>query len=89
MAQELAAWIGADSRFEIAAPHPLSLVCFRLKAGDAANQQLMDQVNATGKAFLSHTVLNGRFVIRFSIGNYATTQADVDEIWALIQRLAP
>lgn len=88
MAQELAAWIKADSRFEIAAPHPLSLVCFRLKADDAANQQLMDRVNATGKAFLSHTVLNGQFVIRLAIGNIKTTRQDVRETWQLIQSLA-
>ena len=81
--------IQADARFELVAPVHFALVCFRYKGSDEENQKLLDAVNATGQAFLSHTVLDGRFVIRFSIGNLGTTQQDIDEIWALIQRLAP
>src|SRR5258708_30375678 len=64
MATELAGWIEGDGRFEIAAPYPLSLVCFPLKSGDAATQGLMGLGNATGKAVLSHTVLYRQFAIR-------------------------
>ena len=81
--------IQADARFELAAPVHFALVCFRYKGSDEENQKLLDALNTTGKAFLSHTVLNGKFVIRFSIGNFGTTQEDIDEIWSLIQRLAP
>ncbi len=81
--------IQADARFELVAPVHFALVCFRYKGSGEENQKLLDAVNATGQAFLSHTVLDGRFVIRFSIGNLGTTQQDIDEIWALIQRLAP
>jgi aromatic-L-amino-acid decarboxylase len=81
--------VEADSRFELVAPVHFALVCFRYKGSDEENQRLLDAVNVTGKAFLSHTVLDGRFVIRFSIGNLGTTQEDIDEIWSLIQRLAP
>jgi aromatic-L-amino-acid decarboxylase len=81
--------VDADSRFERVAPTLFSLVCFRYRGTDAENQALMDRVNATGKAFLSHTVLNGQYVIRFSIGNIGTTQADIDEIWSLIQKSVP
>ncbi|MEP7366407.1 MAG: pyridoxal-dependent decarboxylase [Acidobacteriota bacterium] len=88
MAQDLADWVRADSRFELAAPVELSLVCFRLKTGDEASRALMDAVNATGHAFLSHTVIDGRFLIRLAIGNYQTTRDDMSETWALIQKLA-
>ncbi|HZT38241.1 MAG TPA: pyridoxal-dependent decarboxylase [Bryobacteraceae bacterium] len=85
LAQEFAAWVGRDPDFEIAAPHPLSVVCFRLKAGDEANRELMDAVNATGEAFLSHTVLNGRFTLRFAVGNIRTGIEDVKAAWDLIR----
>lgn len=87
-AQELADWIRADERFEISAPHPLSLVCFRLRASDEENKRLMDAVNETGTAFLSHTVLNGKFVLRLAIGNIKTTRGDLQLTWGVIQRKA-
>lgn len=85
LAQEFAAWVRSDPDFEIAAQHPLSVVCFRLKAGDEENRELMDAVNATGEAFLSHTVLNGRFTLRFAIGNIHTGIEDVRGGWELIR----
>ncbi|RPI15618.1 MAG: amino acid decarboxylase [Acidobacteriales bacterium] len=89
MGQRIAAAVDADQRFERVSPTPFSVVCFRYKGSDEENRALLDRVNATGKTFLSHTELNGRFVIRFAIGNVGTTQQDVDEIWSLIQQLAP
>lgn len=89
MAQDLADWVRADSRFVLAAPVELSLVCFRLKAGDEASRALMDAINASGHAFLSHTVIDGRFLIRLAIGNYQTTREDLRETWARIQTLVP
>ena len=86
--QRIAGSVDADERFERVAPVHFALVCFRYKGSDEENQKLLDKVNATGKTFLSPTVLNGRLVIRFSIGNLGTTQADVDEVWELIQRSA-
>src|SRR5579872_1024380 len=85
-AQELAKLVAADPDFEIAAPHPLSVVCFRYRGSDDDNRRLMDAVNATGVAFLSHTVLNGRFVIRLAIGNIATTWKDVVTVWDLVKK---
>jgi aromatic-L-amino-acid/L-tryptophan decarboxylase len=87
--QRIAAAVDADKRFERVAPTPFSVVCFRYKGSDEDNRKLLDAVNASGKTFLSHTMLNGQFVIRFAIGNIGTTEADVDEIWDLIQRSAP
>lgn len=87
MAQEFAAWVDADPRFERIAPVPLSAVCFRLKGSNEENKALLDRVNATGKFFLSHTVLNGQFVIRVAIGNFATTREDIAAAWELIRSI--
>lgn len=87
MAREFAAWVDADPRFERVAPVPLSAVCFRLKGSDEENEALLERVNATGKFFLSHTVLNGRFVIRVAIGNLATTREDIEQAWELIRSI--
>jgi len=88
MAQELAVWIGASSDFELAAPVPFSLVCFRYRGTDEQNRELLECINASGRAYLSGTVLGGRFVLRLSIGNLATTDQDMRETWDLIQRLS-
>lgn len=87
-AQELARWIDEDSRFERVAPVPFSVVCFRLRAGDEENRQLLERINRSGRFFLSHTELNGRYVLRIAIGNLGTTRQDVREAWELIQRTA-
>lgn len=87
-AAELAAWIEADSRFERVAPVPFSTVCFRLRGDNEANRRLLARVNQSGRFFLSHTELDGRFVLRVAIGNYHTSREDVRELWELIQRTA-
>jgi len=87
-AQWLAAEVQSDSRFELAAPVHFSLVCLRLKSSDEDNRKLLAAINSSGKAFLSHTVLNGKYTLRFAIGNIKTTSADVEETWQLIQSLA-
>jgi aromatic-L-amino-acid decarboxylase len=88
LAQVLKALIEADADFELSAPVPLSLVCFRYRAGNEMNQRLLAEINSSGKAFLSHTVLQGEFVLRFAIGNFQTTEQDVRETWDLIRQLA-
>ncbi len=88
MAADFASWVRADDRFEVAAPHPFSLVCFRLKAGDDANRGLLAALDDSHQAFLSHTVLDGRFTLRLAIGNLKTTDEDMVSTWKLIQRLA-
>src|SRR6185295_12611105 len=81
-----ASLVKTDARFEIAAPVPFSSVCFRLKAADADNQSLIDRVNATGKAFVSQTRLNGKLTIHFTVGNLRTTEQHVRDAWCLIQK---
>jgi aromatic-L-amino-acid decarboxylase len=87
-AQEFAEWVNADARFEILAPHPLNLVCFRLKSGDEASQQLLQRLNATGKLFLSHTKLDGKYALRFCVGQTRTERHHVEAAWKQIQALA-
>jgi aromatic-L-amino-acid decarboxylase len=84
-ARELAGTIESDDRFELCAPVPLSLVCFRRKGGDEANRELLGRVNASGEVLLSHTTLHGRFVLRLAIGNHATTRQHVRRAWAIVQ----
>ncbi|MBI1896882.1 MAG: amino acid decarboxylase, partial [Acidobacteria bacterium] len=79
---------GADARFEVVAPVPLSLICFRYRGTDEQNRRLLDAVNAAGTAFLSHTVLNGSFVLRLAIGNLRTTREDLRVVWGSIKEQA-
>jgi aromatic-L-amino-acid decarboxylase len=88
-AQKLAGLIRSHPDFEVAAPTPFSLVCFRYRGSDDDNRALLAKLNATGKAFLSHTVLNGRYVLRLAIGNIATKWEDLEEVWELVKESAP
>ncbi|MFO0784632.1 MAG: pyridoxal-dependent decarboxylase [Phycisphaerales bacterium] len=89
LAERFRAHVRADSRFELVAPTPWSLVCFRFKAGCQASEALLQAVNATGRAYLSHTRLDDRFVLRFSVGAPTVEARHVDAAWALLQELAP
>jgi len=84
-AKELESTIAGDERFELCAPVPLSLVCFRRKGSDDANRELLDRVNKSGEVLLSPTVLRGRFVLRLAIGNHATTWDHVQRAWEVVQ----
>jgi aromatic-L-amino-acid/L-tryptophan decarboxylase len=88
LAQQFTEWIRGDERFEIAAPAPLNLVCFRLKSGDQANQQLMDTLNHSGDLYLTHTKLDSKFTLRLCIGQTNTTERHVEKAWKHIQEAA-
>jgi len=92
MAQDLAQWISADPQFEVSAPVLFSLVCFRYRGSEqdsnVVNRDLLERINASGKAFLSSTTLHGKFVLRLTIGNVATTEDDVRQTWKWIRSLA-
>jgi aromatic-L-amino-acid/L-tryptophan decarboxylase len=87
-AKELAQMIAADGRFELSAPVPLSLICFRRRGSDQANRELLDRMNASGEVLLSHTVLRGAFVLRLAIGHHSTTRDHVQRAWEIIKGLA-
>ncbi len=88
LAQDFAAWVRRDSRFEVVAPVPLNLVCFRLKSGDAANQGLMDRLNRSGDLFLTHTKLHDQLTLRLCVGQTNTRERHVKRAWERIQQEA-
>jgi aromatic-L-amino-acid decarboxylase len=91
LAQLFEKWVGAHSSFELMAPVPLSLVCFRLNDGrpepelDRLNRELISRLNRSGRLLLTQTVLKGRFVLRMAIGSRTTREADVRAAWELIR----
>ena len=95
LARSFRSWVEADPGFEVVAPSPFSVVCFRARfAGvpaeeeDRRNQELMDAVNATGEAYLSHTKLAGRTVLRMAIGNIRTEERHVRRAFDLLRQAA-
>jgi aromatic-L-amino-acid decarboxylase len=90
LAREFASWVDASNVFERAAPVPFSVVCFRLrgKASDDRHQRVLDQVNASGEVFLSHTKLDDRYALRLAIGNLHTTARHTRRAWDLLNQAA-
>jgi aromatic-L-amino-acid decarboxylase len=87
-AQLMKSLIESDPDFELGAPVPFSLVCFRHRGGDEVNERLLADINGSGQAFLSHTVLNGRYTLRCAVGNWQTTEEDIRATWKCIQSKA-
>jgi aromatic-L-amino-acid decarboxylase len=84
LARQFANWVRADDRFELAAPVPLNLVCFRHKKGDDANQTIMDRLNRSGDLFLTHTKLDGKLTLRLCVGQTNTQVRHVEMAWRRI-----
>ncbi|MEY2547911.1 MAG: aromatic-L-amino-acid/L-tryptophan decarboxylase [Verrucomicrobiota bacterium] len=90
LAQLFAAWVKEDSRFELAAPVMMGVVCFRFKAGsdaesDRRNSQVVEAINAGGETYLMQTKLRGRAVMRLGLGNILTTEAHLARVWQIIR----
>ncbi len=88
LAREFTHWVEGSEIFELAAPVPLNLVCFRHKNGNDFNKVLMDTVNREGKLFLSHTVLDDMFTLRMSIGQTNTRRVHVEKAWMALNEAA-
>jgi aromatic-L-amino-acid decarboxylase len=103
LAADLAGWVDGDPDFERLAPAPFGLVCFRWRPArlvgregeaavaaelDAANERLMNRLNADGRIFLSHTRIDGRFSLRIAIGSIRTERRHVEDAWTLVRELA-
>jgi len=88
LTRQLVDWIRADDRFEIVAPVPLNLVCFRHRGGDAVNQQILDRVNSSGRLFLTHTRLGDQLTLRLCVGQTNTQLRHVRQAWGEISRAA-
>jgi aromatic-L-amino-acid decarboxylase len=87
LAQDFASWVEADERFELAAPAPLNLVCFRHRGGEALNQKLMERLNQGGDLYLTHTRLNDQFTLRFCVGQTHTEARHVKRAWERIREV--
>lgn len=88
LAQQFASWVKASGRFELAAPAPLNLVCFRHVGGDVLNRRLLDALNQSGKLHLTHTMLNDRYTLRLCVGQAQTEEHHVRQAWQLIETTA-
>jgi aromatic-L-amino-acid decarboxylase len=88
LAQQFVGWVSDDSRFELAATARLNLVCFRLRSGDQANQMLLERLNSSGDLYLTHTKLDGKFTLRFCVGQTNTQARHVERAWERIQEEA-
>jgi aromatic-L-amino-acid/L-tryptophan decarboxylase len=84
LAQRFAEWVKSSAELELAAPVPLNLVCFRHRAGNEASRALLERLNSSGKLYLSHTVLNEQYILRFCVGQTHTEERHVRAAWELI-----
>jgi aromatic-L-amino-acid/L-tryptophan decarboxylase len=93
LANLFADWIKSDSRFELVAPVSMSVVCFRFVAGDESkidklNSQIVETINASGRAYLTQTKLRDRTVMRIGLGNVLTTEEHLRKAWEMIRETA-
>jgi aromatic-L-amino-acid decarboxylase len=90
LARLFASWVEASGAFELAAPVPFSVVCFRLRGArtDEDHARVLDAVNASGEVFLSHSKLDGRYVLRLAVGNLHTAESHVRRAWDLLNSAA-
>ncbi len=96
LAAELASWIEGTPDWEVTAPHPLSVVCFRYRPSgmtdeaeiESVNATIMEAANATGELFMSHTKIDGKYTLRIAIGNMRTMKDDVATAWEILKREA-
>lgn len=88
LAQQFVAWISAAPDFELAAPAPFNLVCFRHTGGDEINQHILERLNRSGKLYLTHTVLDGKYTLRLCAGQTHTEARHVHAAWQQIQAAA-
>jgi aromatic-L-amino-acid decarboxylase len=88
LAQEFASWVETAQDFELAAPVPLNLVCFRHNAGDDFNRRLLERLNQSGFLYLTHTVLDGKFTLRLCVGQTNTEARHVRQAWDYIRDYA-
>ena len=88
LADLFAGWVEESDDWELVAPRRFSLVVFRRNGSDEENAQLLERVNASGEIFITHTKLDGRYVLRLAVGNARTTEEDVRRAWEVLNREA-
>jgi aromatic-L-amino-acid/L-tryptophan decarboxylase len=77
--------VRAEPGWEVVAPRPFSVVCFRREGPDELNERILERVNASGEVFISHTRLGGRYVLRLAVGSFRTTEDDVRLAWDVLR----
>jgi aromatic-L-amino-acid decarboxylase len=88
LAELFEGWVRDEPGWELAAPRPFSVVCFRREGSDEENEALLERANRSGEIFISHTRLDGRYVLRLAIGNERTREEDVRRAWDVLRREA-
>jgi aromatic-L-amino-acid decarboxylase len=88
LAELFAGWVEEAPDWGLVAPQRFSLVAFRRDGSDEENERLVERVNASGEIFITHTKLDGRYVLRLAIGNARTTEDDVRRAWEVLNREA-
>ena len=89
LARLFANWVDDSEDFEMLAPVPFALACFRayppgVEDLDALNEKIMNEINASGEAYLSHTKLNGKFTLRLSVGSIRVEEKHLQKVWNLL-----
>ncbi|RIJ94554.1 MAG: amino acid decarboxylase [Acidobacteria bacterium] len=90
LARLFASWVNESPNWEVAAPVPFALVCFRAKAADtdtanSLNEEIMRIVNSSGKAYISHTKLDGKITLRLSVGSVHVEERHIEKVWRLLE----
>jgi aromatic-L-amino-acid/L-tryptophan decarboxylase len=85
LAELFEGWVRDEPGWELCAPRPFSVVCFRREGTDEENEAILERVNRSGEIFISHTRLDGRYVLRLAVGNERTTEADVRRAWDVLR----
>jgi aromatic-L-amino-acid/L-tryptophan decarboxylase len=88
LASEFERWVAAEPGWVLCAPRRFSVVCFCVDGPDERNRELLERVNASGEIFISHAVLDGRYVLRLAVGQMSTTLDDVKKAWEILRSAA-
>jgi len=88
LARQFAGWINESTGFELAVQPPLNLVCFRHTGGDEFNKNLLEKLNKSGKVYLTHTVMDDKYTLRFCVAQTHTEERHVKAAWELIKKIA-
>jgi aromatic-L-amino-acid decarboxylase len=86
LARRFESWVDEEPGWELGAPRRFSVVCFRMEGDDRCNRALLERVNASGEIFISHAVLNGRYVLRLAVGHPTTRLQDIERAWDALRR---
>ena len=88
LAKEFASWVESDDDFVLLQPSTLNLVCFHHQDGNDVTRKILETLNASGKIFVTHTVLDNTYVIRFAVGSLQTERSHIENAWAAIKEAA-